>query len=238
MASAYREYSPPPAWAALVACLWEHAATERHVQRVIPDACLDLIWSDTGGLVIAGADTGPRFVALAPGAHLTGLRLRPGAAGGVLGISAAELCDAEVDVVHVWGEQAERLTESLARAAPGDRRTLLAAAVMSRPAEPDPLVTAAATRLSAPDARVAAVAATLGVTERTLHRRTLSAIGYGPKMLARVARLRRLMAGEGDLAGRAYAAGYASQAHMTEEVRRLTGTTPVRFLKDAQRTAA
>ena len=33
-------------------------------------------------------------------------------------------------------------------------------------------------------------------------------------------------------------AGYASQAHMTDEVRRLTGTTPVRFLKDALLTAA
>jgi AraC-like DNA-binding protein len=37
---------------------------------------------------------------------------------------------------------------------------------------------------------------------------------------------------------RALLAGYASQAHMTEEVRRLTGTTPVRFLKDARLTAA
>jgi AraC-like DNA-binding protein len=33
-------------------------------------------------------------------------------------------------------------------------------------------------------------------------------------------------------------AGYASQAHMTDEVRRLTGLTPVRFLEDAGRTAA
>jgi len=40
------------------------------------------------------------------------------------------------------------------------------------------------------------------------------------------------------LASRASAAGYASQAHMSDEVRRLTGTTPVRFLEDAQLTAA
>jgi methylphosphotriester-DNA--protein-cysteine methyltransferase len=67
----------------------------------------------------------------------------------------------------------------------------------------------------------------------------LAAVGYGPKMLARVARLRRLVALSGDaLASRALAVGYASQAHMNDEVRRLTGSTPVRFLEDAALTAA
>ena len=51
--------------------------------------------------------------------------------------------------------------------------------------------------------------------------------------------MRRLVAApRGALADRAYAAGYASQAHMTDEVRRLTGTTPARFLEDATLTAA
>jgi hypothetical protein len=54
-----------------------------------------------------------------------------------------------------------------------------------------------------------------------------------------VARLRRLVSlDQGPLAWRALDAGYASQAHMNEEVRRLTGHTPVRFLKDAVLTAA
>ena len=39
-------------------------------------------------------------------------------------------------------------------------------------------------------------------------------------------------------AARAFVAGYASQAHMTDDVRRLTGLTPVRFLEDAALTAA
>jgi methylphosphotriester-DNA--protein-cysteine methyltransferase len=90
-----------------------------------------------------------------------------------------------------------------------------------------------------PGARVAGVAAELGISERQLHRRMLEAVGYGPKMLARVARLRRLMALSGDsLASRALDAGYAGQSHMNDEVRRLTGTTPVRFLEDAALTAA
>ena len=77
------------------------------------------------------------------------------------------------------------------------------------------------------------------MSERHLHRRTVTAVGYGPKLLARVARLRRLVAvAGGSLASRAFEAGYASQAHMGDEVRRLTGLTPVRFLEDAELTAA
>jgi methylphosphotriester-DNA--protein-cysteine methyltransferase len=101
------------------------------------------------------------------------------------------------------------------------------------------LVRAAARRLAVPGARVAGVAAALGISSRQLHRRMVTAVGYGPKVLARVARLRRLVAlGEDSLVTRALEAGYASQAHMNDEVRRMTGTTPVRFLKDAVLTAA
>jgi AraC-like DNA-binding protein len=120
-----------------------------------------------------------------------------------------------------------------------DRLQLLADAVACRGAEPDALVIAAAPRLAVQGVRVAGVATELGVSERQLHRRMLAAVGYGPKMLARVARLRRLVAlSDESLAWRALEAGYANQAHMNDEVRRLTGTTPVRFLKDAALTAA
>ncbi|MGP0049955.1 MAG: helix-turn-helix domain-containing protein [Solirubrobacteraceae bacterium] len=104
---------------------------------------------------------------------------------------------------------------------------------------PDLLVAAAATRLGRPGVSVTSVAADLGVSERTLHRRTTAAVGYGPKVLARVVRLRRLVAAADEsLSRRAFEAGYASQAHVNDEVRRLTGMTPVRFLKDAALTAA
>ncbi|MGY1623826.1 DUF6597 domain-containing transcriptional factor [Geodermatophilus sp. SYSU D00965] len=238
MASEYREVRPAAAAATLVACVWEQRAPAGHVQLVVPDGCLDVIAGAGGELVVAGADTGPRLVDLPPGTVLTGVRLRPGAAGPALGAHAAELRDREVDLADLWGDGARRLAAPLAEADPVRRRALLLAAVLSRRAGPDPLVAAAARLLARPQARVATVAAELGVTERRLHRRTLAAVGYGPKMLARVGRLARLRAlPAGDLAGRALAAGYASQAHMTDDVRRLTGTTPVRFLEDGAPTA-
>ena len=231
----YREHPPPCGLEPVVACLWENEPEQDLAQRVIPDGCVDLIWVD--GLEIAGADTGPRSVRLAGGSRSSGIRLRPGAAGALLGVPASEVRDCQVAAELLW--DVAGLEEALAGADAPGRLELLAAAVARRLAEPDPLVTAAARAFAGESARVAGVAADLGVSERQLHRRMLTAVGYGPKMLARVARLRRLVALEDEsLAARAFAAGYASQAHMSDEVRRLTGLTPVEFLEDARLTAA
>ena len=239
MLPSYREYRPPAGLEPVVACLWEHAPAEDRAQRIVPDGCVDLIWVAERELEIAGPDTGPRIVDLPGGTRSSGIRLRPGAAGALLGLPASEVRDLQVAPELVWGEAFAGFEEALATAEPARRLELLADAVARRRGAPDALVVAAASRLAVPGARVAGVAAELGVGERQLHRRTLAAVGYGPKMLARVARLRRLVAlADESLASRALAAGYASQAHMTDEVRRLTGMTPVRFLEDAELTAA
>jgi AraC-like DNA-binding protein len=235
----YREYRPPPGLESVVACLWENVAEQDRAQRIVPDGCVDLIWIAERELVVAGADTGPRVVDLPAGARSSGVRLRPGAAGALLGLPASEVRDCQVAAALIWGDQAARLEETIAGAEPARRLQLLAGAVARRGGVPDALVVAAARRLAGHTQRVADVAADLGIGERQLHRRTLAAVGYGPKVLARIARLRRLIAlSDESLASRALEAGYASQAHMTDEVRRLTGTTPVRFLEDAELTAA
>ncbi|MEO9176767.1 MAG: DUF6597 domain-containing transcriptional factor [Gaiellales bacterium] len=239
MQRSYREQRPPDALKSVVSCLWEHQPAASHTLLIVPDGCVDVIWLAERELVIAGADTGPRSVRLPANACSSGIRLRPGAAGAVLGLPASELRDSQVAASLVFGEAATRLEEAVADASPARRLVLLADAVARRGAVPDALVIAAARRLAVPRAGVAEVASGLGVSERQLHRRVLGAVGYGPKMLARVARMRRLVAlADGALAPRALAAGYANQAHMNDEVRRLTGMTPVRFLKDAELTAA
>jgi AraC-like DNA-binding protein len=224
----------------LVSCTWEQQIDAPHEQRVVPDACVDLIWSGHR-LTIAGPDTRARLVALAPGTRMVGVRLRPGVAGAVLGLPATELCDEALDAGEVLGQEA---TESLlAELHDGDDPH----AVLSRAVEagaqrtPDPLVRAAITALDRPDARVAEVADELGLSARQLQRRVSDAVGYGPKTLARVLRFRRLQAlaaSEPALVDLALDAGYADQAHMTAEVTRLAGLTPVRFLKDRTPTAA
>ena len=65
MPPGYREYRPPTGLASVVACVWERESAEYHAQRIVPDACVDLIWLAGGDLVIAGADTGARSVEVA-----------------------------------------------------------------------------------------------------------------------------------------------------------------------------
>ena len=222
----------------LVACTWEQATAEGHEQRIVPDACTDLIWSGER-LSIAGPDTSARVATIAPGSRLVGVRLRPGAAGAVLGLPASELCDISPDAADVLGvDVAAALLEALA--AGQDPHALLVRAVGRRGArEADPLVVAAVRALERPHARVAAIASELGVNARQLQRRICDAVGYGPKMLQRVLRFRRLQAlAPAPLVELALDAGYADQAHMTAEVTRLAGISPVRFLKDRTPTAA
>jgi AraC-like DNA-binding protein len=222
----------------LVACTWEQDATTGHRQRVVPDACVDLIWAGER-LSIAGPDTQPRVVTLPPGSRLVGLRLRPGAAGPVWGLPASELRDVSPDAAEVLGRDVTAaLLEELASG--GDPHAVLLRAVELRGLRgPDPLVAAAVLALGRPRARVDSVAAELGLSSRQLQRRIGDAIGYGPKMLQRVLRFRRLQALEpAPLAELALDAGYADQAHMTVEVTQLAGISPVRFLKDRTPTAA
>ena len=237
----------------LASCTWEQRTQAAREQRVVPDACVDLIWSG-GRLTIAGPDTRARLVALAPGTRIVGVRLRPGVAGAVLGLPAGELRDATPDAADVLGrDHAEALLDALVRAAgagndvrPGaasardDPHAILLAAIESRGAAgPDPLVRAAVAALGRPHARVAAVATELGLSARQLQRRVTDAVGYGPKTLARILRFRRLQAlPAGPLVELALEAGYADQAHMTSEVTHLAGIAPVRFLKDRTPTAA
>ncbi len=222
----------------LVACTWEQAPTARHEQQIVPDACVDLIWSG-GRLTVAGPDTGPRVVTLEPASRLVGVRLRPGAAGAILGLPASELRDVSPDAAEVLGRDVvAALLQALASGS--DPHALLLRAVGLRGArEPDPLVVAAVEALGRPRARVAPVAAELGVSARQLQRRVSDAVGYGPKMLQRVLRFRRLQVlAPAPLVELALDAGYADQAHMTAEVTQLAGVSPVRFLKDRTPTGA
>ena len=222
----------------LVACTWEQVTATAREQRVVPDACVDLIWSGEQ-LSIAGPDTRARVVQLPPCSRLVAARLRPGAAGAVLGLPVSELCDLAPDAAEVLGRDvAAALLDQLLEAS-DPHAPLLRALELRGVSEPDPLLRAAISALGRPRARVGAVADELGVSARQLQRRVTDAVGYGPKMLARVLRFRRLQALQpAPLVELALDAGYADQAHMTAEVSRLAGMPPVRFLQDRTPTAA
>ena len=86
--------------------------------------------------------------------------------------------------------------------------------------------------------RLDQLAAHVGLSERTLRRRCLDAFGYGFKTLDRVLRFQRFFRlasrpENHNLADMAARAGYADQAHMTREVRRMSGIAAGEFVAQA-----
>ena len=230
----YREHAPPPALAAWLECTWQREGLVGPPVRVVPDGCIDIVWTEGDGTYLVGANTTAFLVDLAPGTRVVGARMRPGVAPAVLGIDAQEVLDARVPLGEVLGDEGHRLADALDEGEERVRALIEAIAVRRR--APDPLVRAAVARLGEPAALVTGLAGELNVSERQLRRRVTSAVGYGPKRLARVLRLRRALeaAQRGDdLAWVALDAGYSDQAHFTHDCTALAGVSPGRFLQDA-----
>jgi AraC-like DNA-binding protein len=235
--TSYRERASVAALAGDVVCTWsQHVApaTDPYVHRVVPDACVDIIWRDEH-LEVAGPDTSAVLAVLTPGASVVGLRFRPGHASAFLGVGASELVDARVDLAALWGAGATRLAERLAEAPDAHAAThALEEAVAARVARHavDPLTDATTHLLDAPDgARVADVAPELGLSARQLQRRCVRAFGYGPKTLARVLRFQRFLRTARVAPSTTYArlaaeCGYTDQAHLSRDCRALGGATP------------
>ncbi|GII83130.1 AraC family transcriptional regulator [Sphaerisporangium siamense] len=218
----YVESPPRPALAERVACLWTQEAEAPLVQRVVPDGCVDLIWAPDGPHV-AGPDTGPYLAELPVGEPFTGLRFKPGGVGELFGVPVAWLRDRRVPVADLPGvevrgpDDLQRAVERLLRGTPG----------------PDAGAGAIAGALRRGRA-VGDLAWDLGLSERQLNRRCVRAFGYGPKTLQRVVRFQRALrvARSGArLADVAATSGYADQAHMARDVRRLAGVSMGRLLE-------
>jgi AraC-like DNA-binding protein len=240
----YREHPAHGELGRWIECAWMRTGGERPAgyDRIVPDGCMDLIWSDDAGLRAVGPNTTAFLSPLAPTSTVVGVRLHPGAAPPLFGVPAPALRDGRLPARELWDDAGARLEDAVAAAASDRRRAELLVEFLCsralRAAGPDPLVRAAAARLHR--AAVADVAGELAVSERHLRRLVSSEVGYGPKRLGRVLRLRRALArvrAGMELAEVAHACGYADQAHFTNECRALAGVAPGRFLQDAADTA-
>ncbi|MBO0826944.1 MAG: helix-turn-helix domain-containing protein, partial [Streptosporangiales bacterium] len=185
------------------------------VGRILPDGCMDIVWAD-GVLLVAGPDTVAQLDTTHPGARYAGVRFAPGLAPTMLGVPAAELRDQRVPLSALWPDGRVRAVgERVGDAGdPAEALASVALGLLRRSNAPDPVVTAIAS-LSRSGAPVAAIADRVGLSERQLHRRSLTAFGYGPKTLTRILRMTRAV----DLARTgtpfatvAAATGYADQA--------------------------
>lgn len=236
----YRELAPIAPLQGHFRCAWMHAIPAGHAGRpaVVPDGCVDLVWSE-GCLMVAGPDISAALPTLAPGATVLGMRFRPGAAANWLALPMSEIVGSQVDLADILGPRGRQLCETIGDAdTPSEAMSRFQAGLQSiaatvdGPARDMELVFRALGKPGWPGgSRIPLLRDRIGMSEQTLRRRCHQHFGYGPKTLDRILRFQRFLS----LAGRSprhgmsalsFEAGYADQAHLSREVLRLTGLSP------------
>ncbi|MGH2615569.1 MAG: DUF6597 domain-containing transcriptional factor [Thermomicrobiales bacterium] len=249
--SGYREVPPPAHLRDQIECFWHRdAGATRSDGWVIPDGCVDIIWSNGIPPFVAGPATVPTRAHLNGGTEVTGVRFRPGVANRVLGVDAWELLNQDVPLRAMWPHgRAARWEDTMSRpvlAEKLDGVAQLIAARLSASDEHDPIVGRIVAWIARhPRGDLKEIAQSSGLSERQIRRRFHQTVGYGPKTLQRVLRMQRLLWLASmdaqqipSLTRLAFAAGYADQPHMTREVVALTGATPRQLLHGSRRGSA
>jgi AraC-like DNA-binding protein len=231
----------------------------RAVERVVPDGCMELIVHlGPPFRRLAGAEPSPTqprallagqlhgALLLQPGRtiDLVAIRFEPWGAAALLGLDPRELADRLPPLDELVGAHAGRLVDALARA--GTVAARLAAAhawcagyLAGARLPPVGLRVAATAALADPHvSRVDDLAHRTGWGTRRLERAFEEHVGLAPKVLLRVGRIQRALAGlqasaAPSLAALAVDHGFVDQAHLTREFTRLVGVSPARYRAEA-----
>ena len=247
--SDYLEYAPPPALREYVECFWTRGAASppNASHHILPDGCIDIVLSyrspepgeSPSATLAVGTMTRPLSIAASEAAAFVGVRFWPGRALPFLGVPAAAITDLRVDVGDLWPRRGESLADirqnelGVWRAA--FERLLMRRLESARPIDVTVDAALGAILRSGGNLSIASLAPALGVTRQHLARAFALHVGVPPKMFARVTRVRRVLA-KARVATRldwtqlALGAGFYDQAHLSGEIRELTGRSPTEWL--------
>ena len=197
--------------------------------EILPDGCMDLIWTPDG-LLVAGPDISP--VITSGAGEMVALRFDPGIAPLVLGCAADELVNSRVDLADLAGAGPARHLWQQVTDASDPAAELQRHAAIRLEESPPPRWLRPATSLLLAGAPVAQVAQRIGASPRQLQRWSRHHYGFGAKSLQRILRVNSAMArlrGGHCLSDTAHHCGYADYAHMFREFRAVTNRSPAEF---------
>lgn len=246
MAAAYREIQPGARLGRYVECYWSQSHDEARDYVVLPDGCVDILFTRIGeqpmGLATVGLMTSPLKAASAAGQSFFGVRFRPGMASAF--IPGAELLTDETRPLEdVAGSGvARQLLDQLTESNNGEDM----ARVMDgwlRPQDPPDIGERVLWQLESTADSLDQTIAQSGLSGRHFRRLCLERAGVSPKYLSRILRFRRAVQkmsamrglGQPGWADFAVACGYYDQAHLIREFQEFAGCTPGRFLQSPGR---
>jgi AraC-like DNA-binding protein len=242
----YTQFQPEAGARHIIDAYWINRSSptvpSRIADRVLPDGCIDLIFRGgnrgTPRLFISPLIEEAAPMNSATSDWFVGVRFRPAMSRVVLDV-APEQCLNHEHAAREVEDDFKFLEDELSRCVTPDEALSLLRRSVSHHIKahadrvPPPRIRHAVTLLQSinPDGNgIAFVAESLGITTRSLHRDILRWTGHSPKVFARILRMqtamRNLRNGSASIAEVSAATGYADQAHMTREFRRLTGATP------------
>jgi AraC-like DNA-binding protein len=195
-----------------------------------------------GKLSVAGPDLTARIELAGRAGIVVGFTFQPGAARHWLGLPIDQIFGRRIDLEQLWGTQVLRLAEFAGEAgsAAGIARRLEAGLVRrsANLAYSHEQIRQIFAMLEADQTQrgVTALIDWFGLSARTLRRRCDGEFGYGAKTLERILRFQRFLklAGESrasQIADWALEAGYAGQAHLSREARRISALPPSRVVE-------
>jgi AraC-like DNA-binding protein len=224
-----------------VECLWTLEADQPISEYpVLPDGCVDIVFSRGGGTQVVGTMTHARKFELSAGQFDCGVRFRPGMSYGFIRLPGTEIADRSLPLSEVWGTPGRDLNARL-----GDGRSaiecigLIAKALCAVPEHGVVQRVATAIVARCGQVRVDELAFDAGMSARQLRRLFLEQIGLTPKHLSRVIRFRESVSQlgrtrRGDWTQVALDCGYYDQAHFINEFRELSGYRPAEFAARAR----
>ncbi len=167
---------------------------------------------------------------------VVGVQFRPGMAGAVLGVAAAELTDRFVSLDDLWGCRAEELRDRILEAATAPAQINAAERLLTpvrRPLLAHPAVAYALRELDKAEApSVEDVRNRTGYGAKRFIELFAYATGVTPKRYSRLRRFQHVLTlaqprgGKPDWAQIATAGGYADQAHLAHEFKAFSGIAP------------
>jgi AraC-like DNA-binding protein len=212
------------------AVAWTSTAAGDTDVRVLPDGCIDLIWNGDE-LFVAGPDTQAHVLPHAAGTRLVAVRFAPGFGRRVVGIPASDLTDQRVPIDDLWaGPEVRQLGELLSSAHDPSAviETIERVALDRSRTNGDGGLVDHVVAMARRGHGVAEIARVVGLSDRQLQRHCLDAFGYGAKTLAKILRMTRALSLARDghaFADTAITSGYSDQAHLSRDVKQLTGLT-------------
>lgn len=238
----YREVPPPPEMTGVVSNFWEFEAgaemASPFAHRIPLDGCVSIAFCRPGHGPERVVMVGPRVelleVPIYPGDRFWGLRLLPGASRSAIGVPGSALANYAGLLTTSLGTTVAR---EVAQAASLEEAIHRFGGLLGT-APVEPLVASAVSRIvtSGGEARIADVAREIGISDRQLLRVFKTEVGLSPKQFSRICRARAaaLSALETSQSWGQIAAehGYADQAHLSHDFRKMFGRTPSEFESD------